>query len=113
MSTITLSGPGTCTVVSRPAWCQCNMTQLTVGVLSQRVPNGACLIMGANSKITPMANTSAASSRSKLVMIPAGLLSVMTLAAISQGNASLYTDGGISSFSKNHTPPAPSAAALW
>ena len=52
-------------------------TQLTVDVLSHNVPRGACMIFGADSNITPIANTSAASSRSELVMLPDGLSSVM------------------------------------
>jgi hypothetical protein len=70
-------------------------TQLTVGVLSQRVPRGACLMFGACSKITPIANTSAANSRSELVMPPCGLASVTTSNVMSGGNLSRQTSGGM------------------
>jgi hypothetical protein len=88
-------------------------TQLTVGVLSHNVPRGACMIVGAEAKITPIAKTSAASSRSELVMLPEGLSSVMISVSMSRGNRSLQTDGGMLSRRENHTPPAPSAAASW
>ena len=134
MSAMTLSVPGTCTVVSRPACCQWSMnarprnsrpavgvfaleaifsTQLTVGVLSHSVPSGTCLMQGALSKITPMANTSAASSKSEFVIPPLGLSSDTTLDAMSSGNASRHTIGCIGLARENHTPPAPSAAASW
>ena len=114
--TMTLSVPGTCTVVSCPACWQWSMnarpckshptvgvlaldaifsTQLTVGVLSHRVPSGACLMQGALSKITPMAKTSAASSRSELVIPPFGLSSETTFDEMSFGNALRHTMGCI------------------
>ena len=134
MSAMTLSVPGTCIVVSRPACWQWSMnasprrsrpavgvfafdaifsTQLTVGVLSHSVPIGACLIQGPLSRMTPTANTSAASSRSELVRLPLGLLSEITSDAMSGGNLSRQTHGCIGSASENQTPPAPSAAASW
>ncbi len=85
MSAMTLSIPGTWTVMSLPAWLQRSMkasprssrsavgvlaldaifsTQLTVGVLSQSVPSSACLICGADIRITPIAMASAANSKS-------------------------------------------------
>jgi hypothetical protein len=70
-------------------------TQLTVGVLSHNVPRGACMIFGADSKITPIANTSAASSRSEFVMLPEGLSSVIMSASMSWGKRSLQTEGGM------------------
>ena len=134
MSAMTLSAPGTCIVVSRPACWQWSMnasprrsrpavgvfafdaifsTQLTVGVLSHSVPIGACLIQGPLSRMTPTANTSAASSGSELVRLPLGLLSEITSDAMSGGNLSRQTHGCIGSASENQTPPAPSAAASW
>ncbi len=41
--------------------------QLTVGVLSHRVPSAACFTFGAPVRATPTANTSAASSKSEFV----------------------------------------------
>lgn len=88
-------------------------TQLTVGVLSHNVPRGACLIHGARSNITPIARTSAASSRSELVMPPSGLASEITSEAMSWGKLFRHTMGTMLSTSENQTPPAPSAAASW
>ena len=88
-------------------------TQLTVGVLSHNVPSGACFTTGARSNITPIARTSAASSRSELVMPPLGLSSETTSEAMSGGNLSRQTMGTMSSTRENQTPPAPSAAASW
>jgi hypothetical protein len=86
MSAITFSTPGTWTVVRRPAWAQYSMkarprrrhlavgdldfdailsTQLTLGVLSHRVPSGVCLEFIC-SIATPTARTSAVSSKSEL-----------------------------------------------
>jgi hypothetical protein len=108
MSAMTFSSPLTCTVVSLPAWWVYSikdsprsrlpatadfdfdailLIQLTVGVLSQSVPRVACLICGALARIMPTANSSAASSRSELVMPPVGLLSDTTLLAMSCGNS--------------------------
>ena len=78
-------------------------TQLTVGVLSQRVPSGVCLEF-IRSSATPTA-------RSEFVSHPLGVSTDTTSLAISSGKASLQTTGGVSSQSENHTPPAPSAAA--
>jgi len=89
------------------------VTQLTVGVLSHSVPSGACLTTGARSNITPIARTSAASSRSELVMPPLGLSSETTSDAMSVGNLSRQTRGTMLSARENQTPPAPSAAASW
>jgi hypothetical protein len=86
-------------------------TQLTVGVLSHNVPSGACFMPGAWSNITPIASTSAASSRSELVIPPSGLSSETTSNAMSLGNSSRQTKGIMLSARENHTPPAPSAAA--
>jgi hypothetical protein len=87
--------------------------QLTVGVLSHNVPSGTCLTFGATASATPTAMTSAANSRSEFVRRPFGLSSDTTSEAISCGNATLHTVGGMLSDSENHTPPAPSAAASW
>ncbi len=131
MSAITFSTPGTWTVVRRPAWAQYSMkarprrrrpavgdldfdamlsTQLTVGVLSQRVPSGVCLEF-IRSNATPTARTSAASSKSEFVRRPLGFSTDTTSLAMSSGKASLQTTGGVSSQRENHTSPAPSAAA--
>jgi len=85
--------------------------QLTVGVLSHRVPSGACFTVGALERATPTANTSAANSRSELVSRPDGLSSDITSEEMSTGNASRHTTGGMESTNENQTPPAPSAAA--
>jgi hypothetical protein len=87
--------------------------QLTVGVLSQRVPIGSHLVCGAFARRIPMANTSAASSRSELVSLPWGRSSETTSVAISAGNGRRHTHGGMSWTNENHTPPDPSAAASW
>jgi len=60
---------------------------------------------------TPSAMTSAASSRSEFVIDPLGLSMEITSVAISTGNATRQTAGGMILDSENHTPPAPSAAA--
>ncbi len=85
--------------------------QLTVGVLSHRVPRGACFILGAPVSATPTAITSATNSRSEFVRQPRGLSSEITSDEMSFGNASLHTNGGISLINNYQTPPAPSAAA--
>ncbi len=87
-------------------------TQLTVGVLSHSVPSGVCLVLTC-SNATPTAKTSAASSKSKFVSRPLGESIKTTSRAMSSGNSSLQTTGGVSSQRENQTPPAPSAAALW
>jgi len=87
--------------------------QLTVGVLSQSVPSGSCLITGASDRMTPIPRTSAASSRSEFVSRPPGLSNDTTSSDTSCGNGSLHTSGGISCANENHTPPLPSAAASW
>ncbi len=87
-------------------------TQLTIRVLSHSVPSSVCLeILCSNA--TPTARTSAASSKSELVSRPFGLSTETTSRALSAGNSSLQTTGGVSSQSENQTPPAPSAAASW
>jgi hypothetical protein len=85
-------------------------TQLTVGVLSHRVPSGVCLEF-IRFSATPTARTSAASSKSEFVSCPLGVSTDTTSLAISSGKAPHQTTGGVSSQSENHTPPAPSAAA--
>jgi hypothetical protein len=116
ISAMILSEPGTWTVVSLPACHTWSMTakprrsrpavgvlaleaifstQLTVGVLSQRVPSGACRMLGACSNIIPMAKTAAANSRSELVMEPAGLASDTTAEVMSGGKTSRQTIGGM------------------
>jgi hypothetical protein len=85
-------------------------TQLTVGVLSHSVPSGVCLEF-IRSNATPTARTSAASSKSEFVSRPWGVSTDTTSLAMSSGNCSLQTTGGVSSQRENHTPPAPSAAA--
>ena len=84
-------------------------TQLTVGVLLHSVPSGVCLEF-IRSNATPT-GTSAASSKSKFVSRPLGESTDTTSLAMSSGNSSLQTTGGVSSQRENHTPPAPSAAA--
>ena len=134
MSAMTFSGPSTCTVVSRPAWCQKSMYDSPrssrpetadfdfdailsihpmVGVLSLSVPSATCLIVAALSMMIPTANTSAASSRSELVIVPVGLSSETTSLAMSGGKASLHTIGCMSCNNENQIPPLPSAAASW
>jgi hypothetical protein len=133
-SAMTLSTPGTCTVVSHPALLSCSVTakpwrrrpavgplafdaifsiQLTIGVLLHSVPSGTCLTLGATASAIPTAMTSAANSRSEFVRRPSGLLSETTSAAISRGNAVRHTVGDMLSTNETHTPPAPSAAASW
>ena len=85
--------------------------QLTVGVLSHRVPSAACFTFGAPVRATPTANTSAASSKSEFVRRPCGLSIEITSDDMSPGNASRHTTGAIVSHNENQTPPAPSAAA--
>ena len=46
------------------------VTQLTVGVLSQNVPNASLLMRGAIMTMTATAKTSAANSRSEFVSFP-------------------------------------------
>jgi hypothetical protein len=87
--------------------------QLTVGVLSHNVPSGTCLTFGATASATPTAMTSAASSRLEFVRHPSGLLSDTTSEAMSCRNATCQTTGDMLFTKENHTPPAPSAAALW
>ena len=67
--------------------------QLTVGVLSQRVPRGACLMLGAWSKITPIAKTAAANSRSELVMLPWGFLKLTNLEVTVAGKRERHSTG--------------------
>ncbi len=133
MSAITFSSPGTCTVVRRPTWAQYSMTarpcsrrpavgdfdfkailstQLTVGVLSHSIPRGVCLEVRC-SNATPTKRTSATSSRSELVSRPFDVSTETTSRAMSSGNSSLQTTGGVSSLSENQSPPAPSDAASW
>jgi hypothetical protein len=89
------------------------LIQLTVGVLSQSIPKGSCVIAGASARMTPTPRTSAASYRSELVSRPLELSNDTTLSDMLHGNRSLHTTGCISCANKNHTLPAPSAAALW
>ena len=86
-------------------------TPLIVGVLLQRVPSGVCLEF-IHSNATPTARTSAASSKSEFVSQPLGVSTDTTSLAILSGKASLQTTGGVLLQRENHTPPAPSAAAL-
>ena len=69
-------------------------TQLTVGVLSQRVPSGVCLEF-IHSSATPTARTSAASSKSEFVSRPLGVSTDTTSLAMLFGIASLQTTGGV------------------
>lgn len=87
--------------------------QLMVGLLSQSDPNAWCLIAGLLSIIAATANSSAASSKSEVVMDPHGLLLDTTVMAMSGGNVHLQTNGGICLIIANHTPPAPSMVASW
>ncbi len=87
-------------------------TQLTVGVLLHRLPSGVCLALTCSSA-TPTARTSAANSKSEFVSWPLGISTKTTSRAMSSGNSSLHTTGGVSSQRGNQTPPAPSAAASW
>ncbi len=61
--------------------------QLTVGVLLHSVPRGACFTPGALDMATPIANTSAANSRSEFVRRPDGLSSEITSDEMSGGKA--------------------------
>ncbi len=87
--------------------------QLTVGVLSQSVLIGSHFVTGAFARRVPIANTSAASSKSELVTLPWGRSSDTTSVAISLGKGRRHTHGGISWTRENQTLPAPSAAASW
>ena len=87
--------------------------QLTVGVLSQSVPSGSHFVNGAFARRIPMANTSAANSRSEFETLPWGRSRETTSVAMSMGKARRQTNGGISWTRENQTPPAPSAAASW
>ena len=84
-------------------------TQLTVGVLSHSLPSGVCLEF-IRSNATPTARTAVASSKSEFVSRPWGVSTDTTSLAMSSGNSSLQTTGGVSSQREN-PPPAPSAAA--
>ena len=86
--------------------------QLTIRVLSHNAPRDMCLEFMIQSKATPTARISAASSKSEFVRQPYGVSSETTSNAMSSRNSSRHTKGGILSHSENQMLPAPSAAAL-